>query len=93
VKSSSAAAISAQTWSNVRGRRAEKRFQFGEGEFDRIEVGAVGWEKPELSGHGFDGGADLRLFVDGEVIEDDHIARLERRRQDFLGVRSTMAAY
>ena len=32
----------------ARAGRAEERFQFGEGEFDRIEVGAVGWEKPEL---------------------------------------------
>ena len=70
----------------ARAGRAEERFQFGEREFDRIEVGAVGWEKPELGAHGFDGGADLRLFVDGEVIEDDHIARLERRRQDLLDV-------
>ena len=70
----------------ARAGRAEERFQFGEREFDRIEVGAVGREKPELGADGFDGGADLRLFVDGEIIEDHHIARLERRRQDLLDV-------
>ena len=48
----------------ARACRSEEGLQFGEGEFDRIEVGAVRREKPELGADGVDGGADLRLFMD-----------------------------
>ena len=67
-------------------RRAEKRFQFRERHFDRIEVGTVRRQETELRARGFDRGADLGLFVDGEVVEDDHIARPEGRDQDLFHV-------
>ena len=60
----------------IEGSRAggpEEGLQFGEGELDRIEVRAVGRQKAELRADGFDRGADLRLFVDREIIEDDDI--------------------
>jgi hypothetical protein len=59
----------------TRTSRSEERLQFGEGELDRIEVRAVGREKAEMRADRFDRGADVRLFVDGEIVEDDHIAR------------------
>ena len=65
---------------------AEKRFQFRERQFDRIEVGTVGRKEAELGADGFDGGAHRRLFVDGEVVEDDHVARLQRGTQHLLDV-------
>jgi hypothetical protein len=43
---------------------AEERFEFREGLFDRIEVGAVGREKSNMRAGAFNGGADLRLLVD-----------------------------
>ena len=63
-----------------------ERLQFGKREFDRIEVGTVGWEKPELGPYGFDRGTDLWLFVDREVIEDDDVPGTQRGDQDLLHV-------
>ena len=51
-----------------RARRAEERLQFGEGQFDRIEVGTVGRQKAQVRADLFDGGADCGLFVHREVI-------------------------
>jgi hypothetical protein len=67
--------------------RPEKRFQFREGELDRVEVGTVGREKAEPGPDGFDRAPDLRLFVDGEVVEHHHVARTQRRRQDLFDIR------
>ena len=58
---------------------AEERLQFGEGEFDRVEIGTVGREKPQLRPDGFDGRADGGLLVGREVVEDDDIPRPQRR--------------
>ena len=65
---------------------AEERFQCGEHLFDRVEVGAVGRKKPQLRADPFDGGADGRLFVDREIIEHDHVAGTESRRQDLVDI-------
>lgn len=65
---------------------AEERLQFGEGEFDRIEVGAVRREKPEMGADGFEGGADLRLFVDREVIEHHDVAGSQRGHQHLFDI-------
>ena len=87
VKRPSATAISvADVVEGPGTRRAEERFQFGEGQFDRIEVGTVGRQKAELGADRFDRGAHRGLFVDGEVVEDDDIARAQRRDQDLLDV-------
>jgi hypothetical protein len=55
-------------------RRAEERLEFGEGEFDGVEVGTVGREKAEVGAGGLESGADLGVFVDREIVEDDDIA-------------------
>ncbi len=67
-------------------RRSEERLELGERLFDRIEVGTVGRQKPNLRADGFNRGADRRLFVHHEVIEDDDIAGSQRRRQDLFDV-------
>jgi len=67
-------------------RRPDERFQFGEGQFDRIEIRAVGRQEPELGADGFDRRAHRRMFVDGEVVEHHHIARAQRRHQDLVDV-------
>jgi len=68
-------------------RGTQERFQFGEGEFNRIEVRAVGRQKPELGTRRLDRLTHLRLFVSGEVVEDDHVAAPQGRRKDLFDVR------
>ena len=66
--------------------RADECFQFGERKLDRIEVRAVGRQEAELAADGFDRRAHRRLFVDGEIVEHDHIAGAERGHEDLLDV-------
>lgn len=66
--------------------RPDERFQFREGQFDWIEIWAVGRQKAELSADGFDRDADRGLFVNGQVVEDDDIARAQRGHEDLLDV-------
>lgn len=66
--------------------RSEERLEFGKCLFNRVEVGTVRRQKPDLRADAFNRGADLRLFVYDEVIEDDDIAGSERRRQDLFDV-------
>lgn len=66
---------------------AQERFQFGKRQFDRIEVGTVGRQKAEPRTDLLDRRADLRLPMDGQVVQHDHIAGAERRDQHLLDVR------
>jgi hypothetical protein len=70
----------------ARSEGTEERFQFREDLFNGIEIRAVGRQKPEACAHLFDRIADLRLFVHGEVIEDDDITGPQCRRQHLLDV-------
>jgi hypothetical protein len=65
---------------------AEKRFQFRKRLFDGIEVGTVRGQKAERRPHGRNRGADLRLSVDGKIVEDDDVARLQGRHEHLLDV-------
>ena len=67
-------------------RRPQKGLQLRKRQFDRIEVRAVGRQEAEVRADGFDRRADLGLFVGGEVVQDDDIAGVERRRQDLLHI-------
>ena len=69
-----------------RARGAQERFQFGERKLDRIEIGTVRWEEPQRRADVFDRGSDFRLLMDREVVEDDDIARSQRRHQDLFDV-------
>jgi len=63
---------------------AEQLFEFAEGEFDRIQVGRIGWQVANLSARCFEGGFHTRRLVAGKVVHHHHIARLEYRRQLLL---------
>jgi hypothetical protein len=65
---------------------AHESLQFGKGHFDRIEIRTVGREEAEVCSGLLDRGAHVRVFVAGEVVEHDDIARPERRHQDLLHV-------
>lgn len=67
-------------------RGAEQRFQFRKGQLDGIEVRTVRRQKPDEGARAFDGGQRLRVFVDGEVIEDHHVAWSERGHEHLLDV-------
>ena len=66
--------------------RSEEGLQFGKRLFDRIEVGAVGREKPQARADVFDRRPHLGLLVHGKIIEHHHIARPQRRDQDLLDI-------
>ena len=65
---------------------AQERLQFGEGQFDGIEVGTVGWKKAQMRPGMLDGLSNLRLFVDREIIEDHDIAAPQCRDEHLLHV-------
>jgi len=65
---------------------SDEGFEFREGQFNRIEIRAVGRQESELGAHGFDRRAHDGLFVDGEVVEHHHIAGAQRRHQDLLDI-------
>jgi hypothetical protein len=58
--------------------------ELGEDLFDRIEIGAVGWQEQEARASGSDGGPDGGLLVAGEVVHDDDIVSGKRRAQLLL---------
>ena len=65
---------------------AQERFQFGEGQFDRIEIGTVGREKPNRRPRLLDRGSNRGLLVDHEVVEHDDIARSQRGHQHLFDI-------
>jgi hypothetical protein len=67
-------------------RRSEERLQFGEREFNRVEVRTVGRKKPDLRADGFNRRADRRLFVHDEVVEPDDVTGAQRRGEDLFDV-------
>lgn len=67
-------------------RGPQKRFQLRKREFDWIEIGTVGREKPEARADPFNGRLDLRLLVHREIVEDDDIAGTQRRDERLLDV-------
>lgn len=67
-------------------RGAEEGFQFRERLFDGIEIGTVGRQEAKVGPDAFDRGADLGLAVYGEIVQDNDVARPERRHQHLLDV-------
>lgn len=70
----------------ARTSRAEERLEFGEGQFDRIEIGTVRREKPQVRADLLNRRPDFGLLVGGEIIEYHHIARTERGHEHLLDV-------
>lgn len=69
-----------------RSGRAQEGFEFRERLFNRIEVGAVRRQEPQQGSGRFDSGADVGVFVHGEIVEDDDIARTQCGREHLLDV-------
>ena len=65
----------------------QKGFELREGEFNGIEIGTVGRQKPQARADAFTGGLHLRLLVHREVIEHDDLARPQRGDEHLLDVR------
>lgn len=65
---------------------AQEGFEFGEGQFDGVEVRAVGREVEQLGSASRDGLRSSANFVAGEVIADDQVARGQFRGEDLLEV-------
>ena len=66
---------------------AQKGFQFGEREFDRVEVRTVGRQEPNVRPHSLDGDANVGLLMGRQVVEHDNIARVQGGHQYLLDVR------
>ena len=52
---------------------AYERFQFGEGHFNRIEMGTVRRERSQMRPRLLNRYTDFGLFVDGEIVEHHDI--------------------
>jgi len=67
-------------------RGAEEGLQLRKRELDRIEVRTVGRQEFEPGAPRFHGRAHLELLMRREIVEHDHIARRERRREHLFHV-------
>ena len=65
---------------------SDEGFEFRESQFNRIEIRAVRRQEAELSADCLDRRAHRGLFVDGEVVEHNHIARAQGGHQDLINV-------
>ncbi len=68
-------------------RGTEQRFQLGEPQFDRIQVGTIGRQVPELRARRLDPLADALDLMRGQIIHHDDVAGLERGDEDLIEVR------
>jgi len=60
--------------------------EFGERHFDGIEIGAVGRQEQEPCAAFFEDGSGPFAFVAREIVQDDHVTRLERRSELGLNI-------
>ena len=65
---------------------AQERFEFGEREFDRIEIRTVGREESQVRAHLLDRHPDLGLLMHPEVVQHDDISRSQRGHQHLFDV-------
>jgi hypothetical protein len=85
--SSRAIAVSATTWSKLRGRAARRKaFSLANASSMGLKSGTVGREEPQLRADAFNGGPDLGLLVHGQIVEHDDVARPQGWEQDLLDV-------
>ena len=57
------------------------RVEFGEGHLDRVQVGAIGGQEQEPGADPLQTLGCPGALVDGEVVENDDVAALERGRE------------
>ena len=65
---------------------AQQVFELGEDLLDGIEVGRVFRQEEELSSGVADGLANVGALVALQVVDQDHVARLQCRRENLLDV-------
>lgn len=68
------------------GGGAQISFEFGEDQFDRVEIGTVWWKENEFGSAALDGGSDRGTFVGGQIVGDDDIAGRQSRAQAVLDI-------
>ena len=65
---------------------AEQRLELGEGQLDRVEIGAVGWDEQQRRAGCRNGIPNASDLMDPQIVHDDDLAWLERRRQHLLNI-------
>lgn len=78
--------MSQESVESAAGGGAQISFEFGEGQFDRIEIGTVRRKVNEFGSAALDGGCDCGAFVGGEIVGDDDIAWRQSRAQAMLDI-------
>jgi hypothetical protein len=69
------------------GRRlAQMRFEFGESQFNGIEIGAVRRQVADANPSSREQPADVMDFVGGEIVENEHVALAQLRTEYLLKV-------
>ena len=75
-----------ETLAGPLGGLAQRRLEFGEGLFDRVEVWAVGRQIDELSALCSDRLGDTGSFVTGKIVEHDDVVGPQGWRQHLLDI-------
>jgi hypothetical protein len=75
-----------QAFERPSGEFAQDVFELGEDLFDRVEIGAVGREKPKLGSGGFNRDFDGGALVSAEVVHDHDVAGAQRPDQFLFDV-------
>ncbi len=65
---------------------ADPVLDLGEGLLDRIEIGRIGWERPESCSGGADRAPHGCGLVAAEIVHDDDVARFKDRRELLLDI-------
>ena len=67
-------------------RLAQMRLEFGEGQFNGVEIGAVRRQVADAHSPRRENPGNILDFVGGEVIEDDRVARAQLWREHVLKI-------
>lgn len=70
----------------ARARGAQEGFQFGKGQFDRVEVRAIRRQEAQVRAHPRESRLDGRLLMDREIVQDDDVSGVQRRYEYLLDV-------
>jgi hypothetical protein len=65
---------------------AQQNFEFGEGQFNRVQIRTVGWQVEQLGAARLDRLANAGNLVRAQIVHDDDIATGQRRRQHLLDI-------
>ena len=63
---------------------SEQCFELGERQFNRIQIGRIGWQVAQFGANRFDGLANAGNLVAGEIVHDHDVARPQDWRQVLL---------